>query len=195
MAENEEVPGAESAETPEGEADSNATESAERPASLSAEELAQLRRDAAQARASQSRASRLEQELERFRSAERQAELDAAGEDGKLQVALKQAEQRAEAAERKALLAERKATYPNAAKVLGDDIAVLSEERIAAIEATVTTSGEAGEEEPPTPRGQNAARRDSIPPGGREPKEETSEDILARMRAMGLPPEWGGPSV
>lgn len=191
MAENTEVPPTEGNEPPEGEAAPEAKGAAEQPAALGAEELAQLRRDAAQAKASQRRASELERELSGYRDKARQAELDAAGEDGKLQVELKQARERAEAAERKALLAERKAAYPLAAKELEDDLAALSEERVAALNAALTREA-AEAAEPPTPRGQNASRQDGSAAGSGQPQEESSADILARLRATPIPPEWGG---
>ena len=180
MANNDDVQQADGDETLEGDA-SSSEDASQVPASLSPEEIAQLRRDAAQARASQARADRLAKDLERYTAAERKAELDAAGEDGRLQVELKQAKERAEAAERKAVLAERKASFPLAATVLGEELALLSEERIAALQASL----EDGSAELPTPLRHNENKSTSPTVTANE----SSEDIKARLLA-GPQPNW-----
>jgi hypothetical protein len=83
------------------------------------------------------------------------------------------------------------ARFPEVYAELGEDAVNLSEEKLAAMEARFQ-GGAAGSEEPPTPRGNNAARRDGVPTGGREQKVETADDVLASMRSMPLPAEWGG---
>lgn len=88
-------------------------------------------------------------------------------------------------------VAELKGRFPEVFAELGEDAVNLSEEKLAAMEARFQGAG-AGDAEPPTPRGQNAARKDGVPTGGREPKEESGDDILARMKSMALPAEWGG---
>lgn len=87
------------------------------------------------------------------------------------------------------------ARFPEVFAELGEDAVNLTEEKLAAMEARLQGGAGAGSDEPPTPRGQNAARKDSVPTGGRETKgEPSSDDILAQMRTMALPAEWGGNS-
>jgi hypothetical protein len=91
---------------------------------------------------------------------------------------------------REATVARIEAKYPEVYRELGDDAVALTEEKLAAMEARLSGGGEA--HEPPPPRGQNPARTDGVPAGGREPKAETSADIIARLRTMAVPSEWGG---
>jgi len=80
------------------------------------------------------------------------------------------------------------AKYPEVFGELGEAAAGLSEERLAAMEARLRGAGVS--EEPPTPRSQNAARNEGSGDGGQ--REVTSADIIASMRSMAVPPEWGG---
>ncbi len=145
------------------------------------DDLAALRRQAAQAQASQSRADQLAARLAKYEQAEREAQLAAAGAEGKLQVELEQARQAAQAAEQRAKTAELKAAYPLAMARLGADALKLSDEVIAGLQADLAS---ATSPEPPAPIGNNPARGTGATT---PPKEETSKDILARLKTMGNP--------
>jgi len=105
---------------------------------------------------------------------------------------LAQKDEEIAAIRREVALARIESKYPETFGELGEAAFGLSEEKLAAMEARLRGASGASEQEPPTPRGQNAARRDGVPAGGREPKEETSADILAALRSAPLPSEWGG---
>lgn len=88
-------------------------------------------------------------------------------------------------------LAVIEARFPEVFAEMGEAALGLTPERLASMEARLSVAG-VETTEPPTPRGQNAARKDGVPATGREPKEQTSEDILAQLRSMPVPAEWGG---
>ena len=87
-------------------------------------------------------------------------------------------------------LATIEAKYPEVYAELGADAANFSDEKLAAMEARFQGTG-AGGDEPPTPRGNNAPRNEGGAGAG-QAKAETSADIVASMRSMTVPPEWGG---
>ncbi|HET7070157.1 MAG TPA: hypothetical protein VFI40_04990 [Nocardioides sp.] len=88
-------------------------------------------------------------------------------------------------------LADLKGRFPEVYAELGEDMQGLSEAKLAAMEARL--QGNAGEgDDAPTPRGNNAARKEGGAAGGEGSKPKTAEDVLAEMRSMALPPEWGG---
>lgn len=89
---------------------------------------------------------------------------------------------------REAELTRIQSRYPEVFGELGEAAAGLSEEKLAAMEARFR--GASTSDEPPTPRGQNAARNEGSGDGGT--KDVTSADIIASMRSMAVPPEWGG---
>lgn len=148
---------------------------------FSADITAALRRAEAQAKASQKRADQLQEQLKAYQSAEQQAKLEAAGEDGKLQVQLEQMARERDAALAAAKLATLRVEYPQAMELLGAEGASLSVEKLAAIQVQLTV-----ETAPPAPIGNNPAREATS-----TPKEETSEDILARLKKM--PNPWRNP--
>lgn len=80
--------------------------------------------------------------------------------------------------------------YPETFAELGEAAVGLSEDKLASMEARLKGAA-AGEVETPTPRGMNASRQDSSAASSRD-KEETSDDIIARLSKMSLPESWGG---
>lgn len=89
---------------------------------------------------------------------------------------------------RETALARIEAKYPETFAELGEATASFSEEKLASLEARLlakTDQSEDEEEEVPTPRRNNASRKDG---GSSEPKSESSADILARLKTMS--PNW-----
>jgi hypothetical protein len=129
-------------------------------------------------------AAALRAQLDKYESANRSAADKDLADNAKLQERLAAAERRAEEAEAKAQGRILDALYPNARAELPE---VTDEVRLAKFEALLREDPEA---EPPAPQNPNesnrAARGDAV---GTKPKEETSEDILARLKAMGRP-DW-----
>ena len=125
-------------------------------------------------------------ELEKYRSAERsQADKDLA-DNAKLQERLTAAERRAEEAERKAEGRILDIKYPNARAELPD---VTDEVKLARFEALLAGDGEESKE-PPQPQNPNESNRAaSGDASGSQPKEESSQDILARLKTM-QKPDW-----
>jgi len=89
---------------------------------------------------------------------------------------------------REAQLARIESKYPEVFRELGEDAASLSAEKLAAMEARLKGAG-FEDDEPPTPRGQQAARRDST---SVKPQEKTLEDMYAELERMPVPEQWGG---
>lgn len=90
---------------------------------------------------------------------------------------------------RETALARIEAKYPETFAELGEVTASFSEEKLASLEARLLAktdqSDDEGDEEAPTPRRNNASRKDG---GSSEPKSESSADILARLKTMS--PNW-----
>lgn len=156
---------------------------------VSPEELATLRRLAAQAQASQSRADTLAARVSEFEKRDREAQLAAAGAEGRLQVELEQARAAAAAAEQRARRAELVAQYPDALKALGDEALKLSDERLAALQVSLKTPAGTPEQEPPPPVGSNPQRQ---PGGSGKPVAEmTADEFLAKMKKDFPDNPWG----
>ena len=113
-------------------------------------------------------------------SAAKIAEYEAGKVNGdealRAQLALKDSE--TAPARREAKLARIEAKYPEAFAELGDAAENLSNEKLASVE--VRLKGVPATTEPPTPRGTNPPRAGEPPP-----KEETSADMVAIMKARG----------
>lgn len=151
---------------------------------ITADELAALRRQAAQAAASQSRADKLEADLKRFADAERAAQLAAAGDDGRAAAELEIERKRAADLEKQLRVMELKSKYPQALEVLGEDAAALSEERLAAVQSTIGSPIET-----PTPEFNNGSRtaaQAAVTPA----KPKTSAELLAELATMPMPENW-----
>lgn len=125
-------------------------------------------------------------ELEKFRAAQRsEADKDLA-DNAKLQERLTAAETRAEQAEAKAEGRILDIKYPKARAELPD---VTDEVRLAKFEALLGDDDDGDEKEPPTPQNPNESNRAAKGDAITKPKVETSEDIKARLKAMGRP-DW-----
>lgn len=122
-----------------------------------------------------------ERELEAFRAKNRTAEDTELSELARLKAKVEDAERRASEAEAKAEARILDARFPNARKELPE---VTDEVRLAKFEAMLKDE-EPEAEEPPTPVSNNGSRTAA---GGVKPaKEETSADILAKLRTMPVP--------
>jgi len=124
-------------------------------------------------------------ELEAYRSKERSAEDQNLADNAKLQERLALAERRAEEAEAKAQARILDSLYPNARKELPE---VTDEVRLAKFEALLAYTDDEGTA-PPPPQNPNESNRVASGDATRKPKEESSEDILARLKALGKP-DW-----
>lgn len=131
-----------------------------------------------QTKAQSDRIKELEEQLKAAREG-------TASKDDVAQALLKAKDEELAAIRKEAALARIEAKYPETFSELGEDAATLSEEKLAAMEARFRGV----ESEAPKPRGNNAPRTDSAPA---KPKEETADDIVARLKTQGLPQEWGG---
>ena len=140
--------------------------------------------EAARQKAEEERNNAL-RELEAYRAKERSAEDQNLADNAKLQERLTAAERRAEEAEVKAQGRILDALYPNARKELPE---VTDEVRLAKFEALLSDTG-SEEREPPPPQNPNESNRTASADTTRQPKEESSADILARLKAMGKP-DW-----
>lgn len=78
-----------------------------------------------------------------------------------------------------------KGQYPETYKVFGDSIAGFSNEQLAESEARFKVGSEATE--PPTPLKHNESRTVSGGDAGNKKREETSEDIKARLLSLQIP--------
>lgn len=97
----------------------------------------------------------------------------------KAQIAAKDTE--LAAIRQEAALARIEAKYPEAYAELGELAANMPADKLAALEARLTNAQT--DEEPPSPRGNNGPRTT----GAAKPREESSQDILAKLKAQGLP--------
>jgi len=123
-------------------------------------------------------------ELEAYRSKERSAEDQTLSDIAKLQERLATAERQAEEAESRAQARILDALYPNARKELPE---VTDEVRLAKFEALLADP-DVVDKTPPPPQNPNESNRVASGDPTSKPKPETSDDILARLRAMGSPP-------
>ena len=125
-------------------------------------------------------------ELEKFRAAQRSEADKELADNAKLQERLAAAERRAEEAEAKAQARILDALYPNARAELPE---VTDEVRLAKFEALLAVDPNAEEKKPAPPQNPNetnhAAKGDAT---ARKPAEETSQDILAKLKTM--KPDW-----
>lgn len=93
------------------------------------------------------------------RTVAEQAAIDKAGSDEPLKQRIAELEAKLEAGEKAAALATKGAQYPESFRELGDDIAGMSKEKLAALEARLTSAKDEGETpETPTPIGNNPGR-------------------------------------
>ena len=121
--------------------------------------------------------------LAKYEEQERTVDQQKAADVATLQAKLEAAEKRAAEADAKAEARVLDVKYPNARAKLPE---ITDEVRLAEFEALFTESTD----EPRTPQNPNETNRAaSGDPTGTKPKEETSEDILARLKAMGRP-DW-----
>lgn len=128
-----------------------------------------------------------EQELAKLRQALEEAQKGIASKDEAAKALIEAKERELDALRRETRAARIEAKFPEAYAELGEEALGLSDEKLAAIEARLRGAAA----EPPAPRLNNPARTG---PAAKQPAEETVEDILARLRAMPLPWEWGGRS-
>lgn len=139
--------------------------------------------EAARQKAEEQNAALLK-ELEAYRSKDRSAEDQNLADNAKLQERLARETARADEAEAKAQGRILDALYPNARRELPE---VTDEVRLAKFEAMLRDDP-AEAKTPPAPQNPNETNRSSSGnPAGTQPKEETSADILARLKAMGTP--------
>jgi len=121
-------------------------------------------------------------ELEAYRSKERSAEDVNLADNAKLQEKLALAERRAEEAEAKAQARILDVLYPAARKELPE---VTDEVRLAKFEALLSDTDIV----PSQPQNPNESNRVASGDPTYKPKEESSKDIEARLKAMGRP-DW-----
>lgn len=127
-------------------------------------------------------AKALRAKLEEYESANRSAADKEAADNAKLQERLAQAEKRAAEAEQKAQARILDSLYPNARKELPE---VTDEVRLAKFEALLA---DGPVEASPPPQNPNESNRLASGDATHKPKEETSEDILSRLKSM--TPPW-----
>lgn len=109
------------------------------------------------------------------------------GDSEALKAQLQTAKDETAAAVRDAKLARIEAKFPETFALFGEGVETFSEDKLAASEARLKGVAAEEEAETPTPRGTNPSRGANPPAGG---KEQTSDDILASLKTMGVPPEW-----
>lgn len=138
--------------------------------------------EAARQKAEEARDAALK-ELEAFRSKERTASEADLADNAKLRDRLEAAERRAAEAEAKAEGRILDIKYPKARAELPE---ITDEVRLAKLEALLSDD----EVTPPPPQNPNHTNRAASGDAtAQKPKEETSDDIKARLKAMGKP-EW-----
>ena len=124
------------------------------------------------------------------RTAAEQAAVDKAGADEPLKQRIAALEAELEAGKKAAALATKGAQYPESFRELGEDIAGMSTEKLAALEARLTAAKDGGDEpETPRPVGNSPAR----PTGPKNVEDMTSAELQAYMKTlsredMGLSP-------
>lgn len=125
--------------------------------------------------------------IEEFEAATRTSADKDLADNAKLQERLAAAERRAEQAEQKAQARILDTLYPNARKELPE---VTDEVRLAKFEALLREDDSPAGGEPPAPQRPNETNRTASSDTAPAAKEESSEDILARLKAMGMPQGW-----
>jgi len=176
--------GATALESPEAE---GTIESPEQKATNQPDPLTLARKRQAGAEAARQEATRQRDELAarlaKYEDADRSADQQKAADVATLQAKLEAAERRAAEADAKAEARILDIKYPNARSRLPE---ITDEVRLSEFEQLFAEVPEG--KEPPTPQNPNETNRAaSGDPTGSKPKEETSEDILARLKAMGKP--------
>lgn len=125
------------------------------------------------------------------RTAAEQAAAGKAGTDDVLNKRIAELTEELEAGKRAAALAAKGAQYPEAYSELGEDIAGMSTEKLAALEARLTAAKDVGEESPtPRPVGNNQARQSNGPKSVEEMSVEELKQSLKDMprEAFGVGP-------
>lgn len=133
----------------------------------------------------QEEAAALRAKLAEYENANRSAADKDLADNAKLQERLAAAEARAEEAEVKAQARILDALYPNARKELPE---VTDEVRLAKFEALLADDPDAGKT-PPPPQNPNASNRTASGDASRKPVEKSSADLLAELKAGGIP-DW-----
>jgi multidrug efflux pump subunit AcrA (membrane-fusion protein) len=129
--------------------------------------------------------SEAQAKLAKYESAERTADQQKAADIATLQAKLEAAEKRAADADSIANQKILDVKFPNARARLPE---ITDEVRLAEFEALFAEVPE--DPEPPAPQNPNASNRAASGDAtASQPKEETSQDILARLKAMGKP-DW-----
>jgi hypothetical protein len=123
-------------------------------------------------------------DLEVYRSKERSVEEQSLTDIAKLQERLAAAEKAAKEADDRANARILDTLYPNARKELPE---VTDEVRLAKFEALLSDPTSDGAE-PPPPQNPNESNRSASGDATSKVKEESSEDILARLKTM--TPDW-----
>ncbi len=172
-----------------GEASSEAegtTESPEQKTTTEQDPLALARKRQAGAEAARQEAARqlgeAQAKLEKYEAAERTADQTKAADMATLQAKLEAAEKRAAEADDKANAKILDVKYPNARTKLPE---ITDEVRLAEFETLFAEVPEAIE--PPTPQNPNESNRTAKGAATAEAPQESSKDILARLKAMGAP--------
>jgi len=115
------------------------------------------------------------------RTAAEQAAIDKAGSDEPLKKRIAELEAKLEAGEKAAALAAKGAQYPEAFSELGEDIANMSTEKLAALEARLKAAKDEGEEELPKPIGVSQKRTTG---GTKAIEDMTSAELQAFIKAQ-----------
>lgn len=134
----------------------------------------------------QEEAAELRKRLETYESANRSADDQKLADNAKLQERLAAAEARAAEAEAKAQARILDTLYPAARKELPE---VTDEVRLAKFEALLSDPVSEAKEPLPPQNPNESNRLASADATARKPVEETSDDILARLKAGGRP-DW-----
>lgn len=115
------------------------------------------------------------------RTAAEQAAAGKAGTDDVLNKRIAELTEELEAGKRSAALAQKGASYPEAYKELGEDIATMSSEKLAALEARLTSAKDSGEEqETPRPVGNNPQRTT----GPKNIEDMTSAELQQHIKSL-----------
>ncbi len=124
--------------------------------------------------------------LEKYEAADRDADQQKAADIATLQAKLEAAEKRAADADNIANAKILDVKYPNARARLPE---ITDEVRLAEFEQLFAESNPAEGNEPPTPQNPNASNRAASAVVTNAKPEESSQDILARLKALGKP-DW-----
>lgn len=153
--------------------------------------LALARKRQAGAEAARSEAARqlaeAQAKLDKYEAAERTADQTKAADIATLQTKLEAAEKRAAEADAKAEARILDIKYPNARGRLPE---ITDEVRLAEFEQLFAETTTVEDKEPPTPQNPNASNRAASGDAtANKAKEETSEDIIARLKTLPRP-DW-----